>query len=55
VGAGAGDEVAQEGELGDASVLDLDETEAVELLLVGAIEQAEGIKEAERGWVLENE
>ena len=46
---GTGDDVAQEGKLGDASVLYLDVTEAVESLLVGAIEQAEGIEEAERG------
>jgi len=44
-----GDDVAQEGKLGDASVFYLDVTEAVESLLVGAIEQAEGIEEAERG------
>ena len=46
---GTGDDVAQEGKLGDASVLYLDVTEAVESLLVGAIEQAEGNEEAERG------
>ena len=40
VDSGAGHDLSQEGELGDASVLDLDITEAVESLLVGAIEQA---------------
>jgi len=49
VDTGAGDDVSQEGELGNASVLDLDVTEAVESLLVGAIKQAEGVEEAERG------
>ena len=49
VDTGAGDDVSQEGDLGNASVLDLDVTEAVESLLVGAIKQAEGIEEAERG------
>jgi len=49
VDTGMGDDVAQEGKLGDASVFYLDVTEAVESLLVGAIEQAEGIEEAERG------
>ncbi len=49
VDAGAGHDLAKEGELADASVLELDEAEAVESLLVGVIEQAEGIEEAERG------
>ena len=33
----------------DAAVLDLDVTEAVEALLVGILEEAEGIEEAKRG------
>jgi hypothetical protein len=49
VDTGTGDDVAQEGKLGDASVLYLDVMEAVESLLVGAIKQAKGIEEAERG------
>ena len=49
VDTGMGENVAQEGKLGDASVLYLDVTEAVESLLVGVIEQAEGIEEAKRG------
>ena len=49
VDTGAGDDVAQEGELGDASVLDLDVTEAVESLLVGAVQKAEGVEESEGG------
>ena len=48
VDAGAGHDLAKEGELADPSVLELDEAEAVESLLVGVIEQAEGIEEAER-------
>ena len=49
VDAAAGHDLAKEGELADASVLELDEAEAVESLLVGVIEQAEGIEEAKRG------
>ena len=49
VDAGAGDDVPEERELGDASVLDLDVPEAVEPLLVGVVEEAEGIEEAEGG------
>ena len=50
VESGAGHDLAQEGELGDASVLDLDVTEAVEALLGDvAGEHAEGIEESERG------
>ena len=45
--AGAGDDVSEEGELGDAPVLDLYVPEAVEPLLVGVVEEAEGIEEAE--------
>jgi len=45
--AGGGPEVAEEGELGDAAVLELDVTEAVEALLVGVLQEAEGIVEAE--------
>ncbi len=50
VDSGPGHDLAQEGELGDTSVLDLDVTEAVESLL-GDItrEHAEGIEEPERG------
>ena len=47
VDTGAGDDVAQEGKLGDASVLDLDVTEAVESLLVGAVQKAEGVEESD--------
>jgi len=50
VDSGAGHDLAQEGELGDASMLDLDVTEAVKALLGDvAREHAEGIKESERG------
>jgi hypothetical protein len=46
----AGHDLAQEGELGNASVLDLDVTEAVEALLGDiAREHAEGVEETERG------
>ena len=47
--AGGGPKVAEEGELGDAAVLELDVTEAIEALLVGVLQKAEGIVEAERG------
>ena len=49
VDAVAGDDLAEEGKLTDAAVLDLDVTEAVETLLVGILEEAEGVKESERG------
>jgi len=49
VDAGAGDDVPEERELRDAPVLDLDVPEAVEPLLVGVVEQAEGIEEPEGG------
>jgi hypothetical protein len=50
VDSGAGHNLAQEGELGDTSVLDLDVTEAIESLLGNiAGEHAEGIEESERG------
>merc|ERR1719287_89946 len=47
---GTGGDLAQEGKLGDAAVLDLDVTETVEALL-GAVtvEHAEGVVEPERG------
>eukprot|EP00307_Rebecca_sp_RCC1486_P007571 CAMPEP_0119434010 /NCGR_PEP_ID=MMETSP1335-20130426/50449_1 /TAXON_ID=259385 /ORGANISM="Chrysoculter rhomboideus, Strain RCC1486" /LENGTH=206 /DNA_ID=CAMNT_0007459861 /DNA_START=518 /DNA_END=1134 /DNA_ORIENTATION=- len=41
-------DVAKDGEHADAAVLDLDEAEAVEALLVGAVEQVERVDEAER-------
>ena len=49
VDSGAGHNLAQEGKLGDTSVLDLDVSEAVEALL-GAVtgEHAEGIEESKR-------
>ena len=46
--AGRGHEVAEDGEHGDAAVLDLDGAEAVEALLVGVGEEAERVPEAER-------
>ncbi len=49
VESGAGGDLAKKGELGDAPVLELDVTEAVKSLLVGAIEEAEGIVETEGG------
>ena len=49
VDTGTGDDVAKEGKLGDAAVLDLNVTEAVELVLVAVGDQAEGIEEAKRG------
>ncbi|KAL7548381.1 hypothetical protein ACHAWF_014191, partial [Thalassiosira exigua] len=50
VDSGAGHDLAEEGELGDAAVLDLHVTEAVEALLGHvAAEHAEGVEEAERG------
>mmetsp|Transcript_11606 Transcript_11606/g.24202 ORF Transcript_11606/g.24202 Transcript_11606/m.24202 type:complete len:236 (-) Transcript_11606:63-770(-) len=49
VDAGTGDNLAEEGKLADTAVLELDVTEAVEPLLVGISEHAEGIKETKRG------
>ena len=46
VDSGAGDDLSQEGKLADTAVLDLDVTKTVEALLVGTIEQAEGVEEA---------
>jgi hypothetical protein len=46
VDSGAGDDLAEEGKLGDTSVLDLDV--AVEAILVGTAELAEGIEEVKR-------
>ena len=43
------DDVSQESKLSDTAVLDLNVSEAVESLLVGTIEQAEGVEEADRG------
>ena len=47
--AGGGGEVSGDGEHGDAAVLDLDVTEAVEVGLITVGDEAEGIVEAERG------
>jgi len=47
---GIGDEVSNNTELADTSVLDLNGTEAVEALLVGIGEEAKGIEESE-GWL----
>ena len=47
VDAGAGDDLAEEGKLGDTAVLELDVTKALEAGLVGIVEEAEGIVEAE--------
>jgi hypothetical protein len=49
VEAGAGGDLAEEGKLGDLAVLELDVAEAVEGLLVGPVEEAEGIVELEGG------
>mmetsp|Transcript_9346 Transcript_9346/g.20250 ORF Transcript_9346/g.20250 Transcript_9346/m.20250 type:complete len:240 (+) Transcript_9346:110-829(+) len=49
VDAGAGDDLAEEGKLGDTAVLELDVTKAVERLLVGVVEEAERIVESKRG------
>ena len=49
VDAVAGDDLAEEGKLTDAAVLDLDVTEAVEALLVGILKKAEGVEEAKGG------
>ncbi|KAL3790401.1 hypothetical protein HJC23_013573 [Cyclotella cryptica] len=47
--ASAGGDLSKESKLADTSVLQLNITEAVESLLVGAIQQAKGIEESERG------
>ena len=47
VESGACRDLSQECELGDAAVLDLDVTEAVEAVLVGAVEHAERVVESE--------
>ena len=47
VDAGAGDDLAEEGKLGDTAVLELDVTEALEASLVGIVEEAERIVESE--------
>mmetsp|Transcript_8967 Transcript_8967/g.14172 ORF Transcript_8967/g.14172 Transcript_8967/m.14172 type:complete len:234 (+) Transcript_8967:510-1211(+) len=44
-----GHQVAKDGKHGDAAVLDLDGTEAVEPLLVGLIQKAQRVPEAQRG------
>ena len=44
----AGGNLAQEGELANTAVLQLNVTEAVESLLVGIIEQAKGVEESKR-------
>merc|ERR1719384_984809 len=49
VDAGAGDDLTEERELRDASVLDLDVPEAIEAVLVGVVEEAEGVPEPEGG------
>ena len=48
VDTGTSDDVTQEGELRNTSVLDLNITETVETLLVGIIEQSQGIEESKR-------
>merc|ERR1719251_790941 len=48
VDSSTGDDVSEEGKLGNTSVLDLDVTEAVEALLVGIIKESEGIEESKR-------
>eukprot|EP01083_Nonionella_stella_P050657 134672_1 len=49
VSSGAGEDVTQEGKLGNTSVLDLNVTEAVESLLVGLVQKSKGIEESDRG------
>ena len=44
-----GDDVAKEGKHGNAAVLDLNVTEAVQLGLVSVSDKAEGVEEAKRG------
>jgi len=46
VDAGAGDDLTEEGKLGDTAVLELDVTEALEASLVGFVEEAKGIVES---------
>ena len=48
VGATTCSDLSKEGKLGDTAVLKLNVTETVETLLVGVIEQSQGIEEAER-------
>ncbi|EJK47283.1 hypothetical protein THAOC_34005, partial [Thalassiosira oceanica] len=48
VDSGAGDDVSEEGKHRDTSVLELDESEAVESLLVGVVKEAERIVESKR-------
>jgi len=43
-----GDEVSNEGKLGNTSVLELDVTKTVECLLVGTVKEAKGIPESKR-------
>lgn len=47
--ASTGGDLSEEGKLADTSVLDLYETKTVESILVGIIEESEGVKEAEWG------
>ena len=49
VDSGAGGDLPEEGKHGDASVLELNKAEAVELLLAGAIKHVQGIPKAEGG------
>ena len=44
-----GDEVSNEGKLGNTSVLELDVTKTIESLLVGTVKEAKGIPESKRG------
>mmetsp|Transcript_5098 Transcript_5098/g.12817 ORF Transcript_5098/g.12817 Transcript_5098/m.12817 type:complete len:204 (+) Transcript_5098:382-993(+) len=46
---GCGREVSDDGEHGDAAVLELDEAETIESILIGVLEHAEGIEQAEGG------
>jgi hypothetical protein len=46
VDSGTGDDLSQEGKLADTAVLDLNVSKTVEALLVGTIEQAEGVEES---------
>lgn len=46
---GRGPEVAEEGKHADAAVLELDETEALEALLVSVLQETKGIVESEGG------
>ncbi|KAL7524882.1 hypothetical protein ACHAXR_000755 [Thalassiosira sp. AJA248-18] len=49
VASSTGDDVTQESKLSNTSVLDLDVTKTVESLLVGIVEESEGIEETDRG------